>query len=215
MPIPLQCQCGLVRGHVLQASGGMRVVCYCDDCQAFAHALHRPDLLDEHGGSDIWQNEPAQVRLTQGLDQLRCLRLSDKGMLRWHTACCGTPIGNTMASVRVPFIGLLTAFVAVPQAERDTVLGPPIAWVQGRFATGQVPAWVHQTASPGLMARFVWRITKGFVTRAYRPTPLFDASGQPVVVPRVLSVAEREALRRGGSGCTVNRHPRYRRSRPA
>jgi hypothetical protein len=198
MSVPLKCQCGLVRGHVLQASGGMRVVCYCDDCQAFAHALHRPELLDDHGGSDIWQNEPAQVRLTQGLDQLRCLRLSDKGMVRWYTACCSTPIGNSMASVRFPFIGLYMAFVDVPHAERDIVLGPPIAWVQGRFALGQVPARVNRTATPGLMARFVWRLTKGFVMGAYRPTPFFDASGQPVVVPRVLSVAEREALRIAG-----------------
>jgi hypothetical protein len=163
MSVPLTCQCGLVRGQVLKASGGMRVVCYCDDCEAFARALHRPEILE--------------------------------GMFRWHTACCSAPIGSTMASLRFPFIGLLTAFVDVPESERDTGLGPPVAWVHGRFAIGDVPARAHQAASPGLMARFLWRITKGFVTGAFRPTPLFDASGQPVVVPPVLTVAEREALR--------------------
>ena len=32
-----------------------RVVCYCDDCQAFLHYLKRADLLDAHGGTDIVQ----------------------------------------------------------------------------------------------------------------------------------------------------------------
>ena len=45
----------------------------------------------------------ARARETRrGTDAMRCLRLSDKGVLRWHTDCCRTPIGNTAASPRFP-----------------------------------------------------------------------------------------------------------------
>ena len=45
---------------------------------------------------------PAHVKLGAGTDAMRCLRLSDKGVLRWYTDCCRTPIGNTAASPRFP-----------------------------------------------------------------------------------------------------------------
>jgi hypothetical protein len=35
-------------------------------------------------------------------DAMGCLRLSDKGVFRWYTDCCRTPIGNTAASPRFP-----------------------------------------------------------------------------------------------------------------
>ena len=41
---------------------------------------------------------PAHVKLGAGTDAMRCLRLSDKGVLPWYTDCCRTPIGNTAAS---------------------------------------------------------------------------------------------------------------------
>ncbi len=55
MNAEFRCRCGEVRGIVTDASPhtANRVVCYCDDCQAFAHRLGRADLLDAHGGSDI------------------------------------------------------------------------------------------------------------------------------------------------------------------
>jgi hypothetical protein len=56
----LRCRCGEVRGFVADASPRTvnRIVCYCDDCQAFAHRIGRADLLDAHGGSDIVQVRP-------------------------------------------------------------------------------------------------------------------------------------------------------------
>ena len=57
----LSCSCGEVRGLVTGVSPNTvnRVVCYCDDCQAFLHHLGRADLLDAHGGIDIVQVAPA------------------------------------------------------------------------------------------------------------------------------------------------------------
>lgn len=88
--LPLRCRCGRVRGVAtnISSSGGLRFICYCGDCQAFARFLDRPDVLDRAGGTDIFHMPPARVKLTAGKDALRCLRLSDK-VLRWYTACAG------------------------------------------------------------------------------------------------------------------------------
>ncbi|HET7540677.1 MAG TPA: DUF6151 family protein [Polyangiaceae bacterium] len=81
--IPLRCDCGTLTGVALGAgpSTGCRVVCYCDDCQAFARFLARPDTTDEWGGTDIFQiaSEP----------QLHC----------WRTDVRRPSIGSTSATV--------------------------------------------------------------------------------------------------------------------
>jgi len=59
----LHCRCGAIQGRVKNASPRTvnRVVCYCDDCQAFLHHLGRADLLDANGGTDIIQVAPASL----------------------------------------------------------------------------------------------------------------------------------------------------------
>ena len=109
--IPLRCKCGRVRGVAMDVSRstGFRFVCYCKDCQAFARFLERADVLDTAGGTDIFQMPPARVRLTEGTEAIRCLRLSDK-ILRWYTDCCRTPIANTAADSRFPLAGTIHCF---------------------------------------------------------------------------------------------------------
>src|SRR5215831_20849654 len=99
--LPLRCQCGRMRGVAsdVSPSTGFRVVCYCKDCQAFAHFLDRADVLDPAGGTDIFQMPPGRLKLTAGTDAMRCLRLSNK-VLRWYSDCCRTPIANTAARPR-------------------------------------------------------------------------------------------------------------------
>jgi hypothetical protein len=203
--LPLRCRCGQVRGVVtgVSPSAGTRLVCYCDDCQAFAHFLERPDVLDAHGGTDIFPVAPAQLRITSGGDSLRCMRLSDKGMFRWYTECCRTPIGNTLK--RMPYVGLIHAFVdhEADGRPRDTVLGKPLGYVQRRFAVGgPVP-----NELPGLSLRLVVRVVgllfASWIRGKGTPSPFFEEKTRaPRAEPRVLSVAEREALRQrvvGGS----------------
>ena len=113
LDLPLRCQCGHVRGIAsdVSPSSGFRFVCYCEDCQAFARFLERLDVLDPAGGTDIFQMPPARVKLSAGTDAVRCLRLSDKGVLRWYADCCRTPIGNTAASPRFPVIAVIHSFM--------------------------------------------------------------------------------------------------------
>jgi hypothetical protein len=98
---PLRWRCGHVRGAAckVELSAGFRLVCYCQDCQAFARFLDWPDVLDAAGGTDILQMPTGRVRLTAGTDAVRCLQLSGK-VLRWYTDCCQTPIGNLSRASR-------------------------------------------------------------------------------------------------------------------
>src|SRR5215471_8304503 len=104
----LRCSCGRVRGVGTNVSPSTvnRIVCYCDDCQAYLHHLGRADLLDAHGGSDIVQVAPACLHYTRGSDLIVGVRLLPKGLYRWYASCCKTPLGNT-ASPAIPFVGIL------------------------------------------------------------------------------------------------------------
>src|ERR1700755_366698 len=129
--LPLQCRCGRVRGVArdMTPSIGFRFVCYCKDCQAFAHFLKRPDVLDAAGGTDIVQIPPRHLRLTAGADAVRCLRLSNR-VYRWYTDCCRTPIANT-AGPRFPVVGPIHSFMSDGAEGRtqDEALGTPVFWI--------------------------------------------------------------------------------------
>src|SRR5580693_8835680 len=104
----LQCRCGTLRGFVSPSHGVNRCVCYCRDCQAFAHFLGRADeILDASGGTDVIQTRAANVVFTEGREALACMRLTPNGMLRWYSTCCKTPVGNTTANSKVSFVGLV------------------------------------------------------------------------------------------------------------
>lgn len=175
----------------------MHIVCYCDDCQAFARFLGRDGLLDASGGTAIFQTRPAHLSITDGRQHLRCMRLSDKGMLRWYAGCCRTPIANTLTASRAPFAGVITAFIAPADgASTDQLLGPVIAKLMAKFAVGPAPAGAHATAPASFGLRIVRFLVVGLVQGKASPSPFFDArTRQPVVVPKVLTVAERSALR--------------------
>ena len=70
--VELRCRCGGVRGVVTGVSPHTvnRVVCYCDDCQAFAHQLGRADLLNAKGGTDIVQVAPSTFSFVEGQNRV-------------------------------------------------------------------------------------------------------------------------------------------------
>ena len=142
MDLLLRCQCGHVRGVAREVSptSGLRFVCYCTDCQAFARILERQDVLDAAGGMDIFQMAPGHVTLTVGVDALRCISFSNK-VLRWYADCCKTPIANTAADPRFPVVALIHTFIDSDAVgcSRDDAFGPPLCRIYERSATGPLP----------------------------------------------------------------------------
>ena len=192
--ISLRCTCGKVQGTLSSPRSSNRVICYCGDCQAFVRFLGRTDIMDASGGTDIVQVAQAQMKLPR--EELRSMRLSEKGPLRWYTDCCKTPAGNMLASYRSPFVGFASALI-VPGGGRtlDEVVGPVKDAIHGRDAIGGCPPHAHPTASLGLIARSVGFLAKNALLGRHTPSPFFDArTHAPVSPPKVLTPAERKAL---------------------
>lgn len=167
-----------------------RVVCYCDDCQAYAHHLGRADLLDPHGGSDIVQVAPASLRFVRGTDRITGLRLTPKGLHRWYATCCKTPLGNTLGP-GIPFVGVIAQAFQSP----DSTFGPPVGGILGKFAVGTPPPGTTRP-SVRLLARAVRKVLGWKLLGQTWPHPFFDRDTRAPIYPlTVLSQEEREALR--------------------
>lgn len=181
-PHPIRCSCGALQGRLEADAWTNRVICYCDDCQAFPTRLGRAEItLDARGGTDIVQTDPSRVTFTQGRENLACLRLTPKGPLRWYARCCNTPLGNTPASRKIAFVGLLHDCLGDP-ATLDRAFGPPQMAVFTKFARGEGEQ-VRQRLPVGGALRFVARLLKARLSGRYRVTPFFRATGEPVAEP--------------------------------
>lgn len=184
--IPLKCRCGKVRGVAqdITPKTHTRAVCYCDDCQAFARYLERAEeILDAYGGSDIVQTAQGRITIDQGAEYIRCVRLSEKGMYRWYTACCHTAIGNTFGPAW-PFVGLLSEFLDIPDEQRDKVLGPVRGYCFTKSASGALPDSIRKHGlPPSMVLRAFSRIATWKLKGLGKPSPFFNAKGQPVAAP--------------------------------
>ena len=104
----LRCRCGKLRGRIGPLRPASLLVCYCRDCQAFAHFLERSDeILDAAGGTTVVQTVPAHIRLEQGRSELACIRLGPRGLLRWYARCCHTAIACTPVNPKFTLVSLL------------------------------------------------------------------------------------------------------------
>ena len=188
MQHPLRCRCGTVQGFVESPLRANRCVCYCKDCQAFARYLgSERETLDARGGSDITQVLPKNVTFSQGVDSLACIRLKDKGMIRWYAACCKTPIGNTLENFKISFIGLLhDCLETVPLQDS---FGPVRSYINTQGAYG-----APKPKSAGVATTLWWALTsvgKARVNGDYKHTPFFRMdTGKPIAEPHVLSAEE-------------------------
>lgn len=197
MDASLRCKCGHLRGIAggLSPSSGFRVRCFCKDCQAFAHFLDRSDLLDA-GGLDIFQMPPARVELTSGIDTLRCLRLSEKGVFRWYASCCGTPVANT-SGPRVPLVGMyLCLFDRMTDGRpADGVIGPLLCGIYLRSAPEQAHKRLPDPPSRALMFRRSTTLLRWWIAGLNRPNPFFhEVTNAPRSAPRVLTAGERSLV---------------------
>lgn len=189
---PIQCRCGQLRGLLQATRPRNRCVCYCADCQAFARHLGTPGVLDAQGGTDIVQLPSSHLVFTHGAQHLACLRLTDKGLLRWYSSCCRSPIGNTPADRKLAFVGLIHT------ALRGAPLDEAFGLVTMRVGVGSALG-VEKPKATGLLggvAKAVAIIARGRLGGGWRDSPFFDASGAPVAPPQVLTAAELAAARR-------------------
>jgi hypothetical protein len=190
MKHPLQCECGTIKGMVHDPQRANRVVCYCTDCQAFAHFLGKAqEILDDRGGSEVIQVLPRNVAFTQGIEALACMRLTGKGLLRWYAGCCKAPIGNTLDNFKISFIGLVHTSLETSGMPIEDSFGPVRVWVNTKGAKGD-----PKPKTVGVGRTILWFLSntlKARIDGSYKQTPLFIVDkGTPITPPRVLSPEE-------------------------
>ncbi|WP_022729104.1 DUF6151 family protein [Fodinicurvata sediminis] len=191
----IRCHCGCLQGTVRPRGCVNRCLCYCDDCQAFACFLGRQEeMLDPYGGTEILHLSQDEMSLAEGRGQLACMRLTEKGTLRWYATCCSTPIGNTVPNRGFPVVGLVRACLDADEDMLQNTVGPIRMQVFTKYAL-QAPAPKVRGLFRGAIC--VLRIIgRGWLKSAHRHSPFFDAhTGKPAVVPRVLSQEERARVK--------------------
>ena len=188
----MKCFCGSLRGVAFDfsPSSGVRLACMCDTCQAYAHHLEQADkILDQYGGTDIFQISPSHLSLMEGIENLRCLRLEGRGVLRWYAGCCNTPVANTLASAKVPFIGVPHTFMDHEGhgRTREEDLGPLLARTMGKYGIGKLPSDAYRSAPLSIIGRSLRLLLIAWLKGQHRPSPFFDTNtGQPILKPTVV-----------------------------
>ncbi|MCA9720767.1 MAG: hypothetical protein KC468_39255, partial [Myxococcales bacterium] len=207
--LPLRCTCGAVTGRALAWSRARRNVCHCRGCQAYARWLRRAELLDDAGGTDIYQLTPSQLRIDAGIERLRCVQLTEAGALRWYTDCCRTPVANALAQAWVPWLGMPHLFVDAARAG-GTRGRAPLGWkIHARHARAPVPGG-HATGPASLVLHTLVSALRDAALGRARPNPL-RIDGRPRVAPERLDDEARARLgllpppalarRRAAPGC--------------
>lgn len=194
MSLTFACSCGATEWQVARpetgTETGTHLVCYCADCQTFPRHLGA-DILTECGGTALLQVAPAQVTFTKGAGNLALLKLSPKGLSRWYTGCCKTPVANTLASAKLPFVSLMTAAHLGDAA----ALGPVRAHVNTVYARG--PGKPAKDRGLGrIMVDFARRLLTERLSGRWKDTPFFaPPDWAPVAAPEVLSREDRNKAR--------------------
>lgn len=204
--IDLACSCGLLRGKLegVVPGHGERYVCLCDDCQAYANYLGQgKKVLDPQGGTEVYAATPAQIKFTSGIENLKCLRLTEKGVLRWYAGCCKTPVANTPPKPGIPYAGVVRIFLddhGQPEVLNKT-LGPIHGRVLARFGKPPFAENTYQGTPLFIGFRIFKFLIRGYLKGLKKPTPFFkEGTNEPRVVPYVLTHVEREKLRRPAEG---------------
>lgn len=180
--ITYSCQCGKVHAEVspVGEEKGNHLICYCSDCRAYARHLGQEDrLLDDAGGTQIYQAMPNQIKNLVGAEHLAFIQLTEDGVYRWYASCCNTPFANTLATPQFPLAGMPVANLSDIEA-----LGPVIAHVGTREATSPV----EEFGQDRVMKRTLKKVAIQKAAGLWKKTPFFSAkSGTPIVTKTELN----------------------------
>ena len=185
-PLTFGCACGAVRGELSgeAAKSATRVQCHCNDCRAFQVACDRPDP-GAHDGTALLHVAPAGLKITQGAEHLRAFRFYPRGLYRWHTECCNTPLAATLPSRAIPFAGLLVNTFDTPEAVGRIRVHGFIKQLNGQYK--------HKGA--GRLARGLLSRTVAAYMRGEARTPPFrNAAGQPISAPRLIGKSRKAEI---------------------
>ncbi|MDO3388340.1 DUF6151 family protein [Gilvimarinus sp. SDUM040013] len=180
--VDLKCFCGQVSGSLeIVPSASFHVHCLCCDCQSYARFLKNQErILDEHGGSELFQTYPSLMKITAGAEHIAGVQLAPKGIYRWYASCCNTPVANTLGKASVPFVGVSVKFMCFAnEQEKLSALGPVTLKAFGKYAVDEMPKDAHPRFPPSFLPKILWFMFKGKIGGKNKPSPFF-AGDKPV-----------------------------------
>lgn len=182
--VPFNCSCGKITGCLRGAapSAGVHLECFCKDCRAAELYCGQPDMPS----AALFQTSPERIVIHQGVDQLAVFSFGEKNLLRWHAACCGATMFNTLRNPKMAF-----ASMQVPRLADKDALGPV-------RTKAFMPATQGKPRHQG-MARFVYamlsRTIAARLSGSWKQTPFFDMKTlQPVADVKVVPKEERAQI---------------------
>ncbi|MBN21482.1 MAG: hypothetical protein CL678_09375 [Bdellovibrionaceae bacterium] len=188
--VKLECFCGKLKGTLQVASNkpSFHVECLCCDCQNFAAYLKQENrILDKYGSTELFQTYPSYIEFSEGSEQIACVKLTEKGLMRWYASCCNSPIANTMSSSKIPFAGISVKLMKFEsETEKESTLGPVIMKAFAKYAIGSKPQGSIDRFPLSFIPKILTFMAKGFLGRKYTPHPFFK-QGTPVSLPKVLN----------------------------
>ena len=188
----ISCDCGIFQGEITDCTLGVRATCYCKDCQMFAAYLGKTDdVLDQVGGTEVVGLRHSTIRFINGAENIKCISLGSKGLLRWYTDCCKTAIGNTPRNFKVSHIGLIHNCIRGTSSDFEKSFGSVKLRVNTESAKKPIKA---KKPSLGIVFHYLLSITKEFVFSRYKLSPFFNESGEPLVEVEVLTKEHRQRL---------------------
>lgn len=186
--VELKCSCGSVKGSLkVVPRSYFHAHCLCIDCQNFArHLDNEKNILDEHGGSEVFQTYPSYLKISEGHEHIGCIKFAPKGLLRWHTQCCNMPLANTMGSSGIPFVGVSVKLMKFSgEQEKLDILGPVTLKAFGKYAIGEMPRDAHERFPRSFMLKIMGFMLKGLLLRKNTPSPFFKGK-EPTVVAELV-----------------------------
>lgn len=162
-----------------------RLVCYCDDCQAYARKLKRTDVLDLYGGTEVIPVYPKEIEVIQGLDKLKCYRLTKHGTYRWATSCCNSPIVNTRPGF--PWAGIFHTAYTNQNPTALSELGEIKCRIYGKYALDGAPFIISEKIAFRDKLVVMPFIVKGKILGMGKKSPFFESDNlTPICEPEIL-----------------------------
>ena len=161
------------------------------------HQLGRADLLNAQGGTDIIQVAPASLTFIKGQNRIAGVRLTPKGLFRWYTTCCNTPVGNTLGPA-IPFVGIVAqAFDGGAPARAISVFGAPAGAILGEIRDWTEPPAGSTGINLTLLLRAITKVLGWRLRGRAWPNPFFqpEDARADLSADRCCRAEQREALR--------------------
>ncbi|WP_221076874.1 DUF6151 family protein [Agarivorans aestuarii] len=188
MDVDLQCRCGKIKGQIKQVSPSAvkQLVCYCEDCRKFAqHLQSEGSSINQYGGSELYVAAPAKVEIVEGKQQLACLRLTPKGIYRWYSQCCNTPIANTVG-IKLPLVTVYQDFVDAEHTSSLQSNSEHLGAVNEHQALKPLPEALLGASPRKTKFKLIVKLLGWKLKGKGKPNPFFEDSGRAKVKPSIL-----------------------------